>query len=209
MLPTTVLLLGLATAAAAALAVRTPLLLRRRARALDGRGPTRAARGRPRSRPGARSARAARRAVEAALPETADLLLVCLHAGLSVPVALRRAACHAPEAVAAELRRVNDAVALGTPVREALGAFADRTASDRVRGLVAVLVGGDRFGARLADTLGQWTDDLWTARRHEVETAARQAPVRILFPLVLLILPALLLTTVVPMLLATLRTLGS
>ena len=208
MLPATVLLLGLATAAAAALAARTPLLLRRRARALDGRGPTRAARGR-RSRPGARSARAARRAVEAALPETADLLLVCLHAGLSVPVALRRAACHAPEAVAAELRRVNDAVALGTPVREALGAFADRTASDRVRGLVAVLVGGDRFGARLADTLGQWTDDLWTARRHEVETAARQAPVRILFPLVLLILPALLLTTVVPMLLATLRTLGS
>jgi tight adherence protein C len=111
--------------------------------------------------------------------------------------------------VAAELRRVNDAIALGAPVRAALGAFADRTASGRVRRLVAVLVGGERFGARLADTLAQWTDDLWTARRHEVETAARQAPVRILFPVVLLILPALLLTTVVPMLLSTLRTLGN
>jgi tight adherence protein C len=147
--------------------------------------------------------------VEAGLPDTADLLLVCLHAGLNVPMALRRAASHAPEAVAAELRRVNDAIALGAPVRAALGAFADRTASGRVRRLVAVLVGGERFGARLADTLAQWTDDLWTARRHEVETAARQAPVRILFPVVLLILPALLLTTVVPMLLSTLRTLGN
>jgi tight adherence protein C len=146
--------------------------------------------------------------LEAALPDAADLLLVCLQAGLNVPATLRRAACHAPEPVAAELRRVNDAVALGAPVRDALGAFADRAGSDRVRGLVAILTGGDRFGARLADSLARWTDDLWAARRQEVETAARQAPVRILLPLVLLILPALLLTSVVPMLLSTLRVLG-
>jgi tight adherence protein C len=207
--------LGLATALAAARTVHTSPGLRRRALRLAG--PERAAVALPAARVvrsqlaavwSGRPGRRGTRAVEAALPETADLLLASLHAGLNVPLALQRAARHAPAPAGPELQRVNDEIALGTPVREALGAFATRTGSDRVRALASILTGSDRFGARVTDSLEQWADDLWTTRRHEVEAAARKAPVRILFPLVLLILPALLLTTVVPMLLSTLRTLG-
>jgi tight adherence protein C len=153
-------------------------------------------------------ARASRRALHAALPETADLLAASMNAGLNVALALRRAALHAPEPARSELDRTNGEIALGRPLREALGALADRTGSDEVRALVSILAGADRFGSRVATSIERWADDLWTRRRHELEAEARRAPVRILFPLVFLILPAFLLTTVVPLLLSTLRTLG-
>lgn len=152
--------------------------------------------------------RPARRALDAALPETADLLTVSMSAGLNVPLALRRVALHAPEPLRSELDRVNGEIALGRPLREALAALADRTRVDEVRTLVSILTGAGRFGSRVGESLERWGDDLWTRRRHQVEAQARRAPVKILFPLVFLILPAFLLLTVVPLLLSTLRTLG-
>jgi tight adherence protein C len=153
-------------------------------------------------------ARASERALHAALPETADLLAVSMNAGLNVALALRRAALHAPEPARSELDRTNREIALGRPLREALGALANRTGSDEVRALVSILAGTGRYGSRVAASIERWADDLWTRRRHELEADARRAPVRILFPLVFLILPAFLLTTVVPLLLSTIRTLG-
>jgi tight adherence protein C len=152
--------------------------------------------------------RTRQRALAASLPDTADLLTVSLHAGLNVSLALRRAALHAPEPLRSELDRVVGDVALGTPLREALASLADRTGVAELRTLASILAGADRFGSRVAESIERWADDLWTRRRHEVEAAARRAPVKILFPLVFLILPAFLLMTVVPLLLSTLRTLG-
>jgi tight adherence protein C len=152
--------------------------------------------------------RASRRALDAALPETADLLTVSMNAGLNVPLALQRVALHAPEPLRSELDRVNGEIALGRPLRDALAALADRTGTDEMQTLVSILRGAGRFGSRVGDSLERWSDDLWTRRRHQVEAEARRAPVKILFPLVFLILPAFLLTTVVPLLLSTLRTLG-
>jgi tight adherence protein C len=146
--------------------------------------------------------------MHAALPETADLLAVSMNAGLNVSLALRRTALHAPEPIRSELDRVNGEIALGRPLRQALGALADRAGGDEIRTLVSILTGADRFGSRVAGSIERWADDLWTRRRHELEAEARRAPVRILFPLVFLILPAFLLTTVVPLLLSTLRTIG-
>lgn len=153
-------------------------------------------------------ARASRRALHAALPETADLLVVSMNAGLNLVLALQRTARHAPEPMRSELERVNHEVALGRPLREAVEGLASRTGSDEVRALASILTGGDRFGVRVAESVEQWADDLWTRHRHELEAEARRAPVKILFPLVFLILPAFLLTTVVPLLLSTLRMLG-
>lgn len=155
-----------------------------------------------------RQARARRQALHAALPETGDLLAVSMNAGLNVALALRRAVLHAPEPMRSELARVDGETALGRPLREALGALADRTGSDEVRALVSILGGGDRLGTSVAESIEQWAGDLWMRRRHELEAEARRAPVKILFPLVFLILPAFLLTTVVPLLLSTLRALG-
>ena len=153
-------------------------------------------------------ARASRRALHAALPETADLLAVSMNAGLNVSLALRRTALHAPEPIRSELDRVNGEVALGRPLRQALGDLVPRVGGDEIRTLVSILTGGDRFGSRVARSIERWADDVWTRRRHELEAEARRAPVKILFPLVLLILPAFLLMTVVPLLLSTLRTIG-
>jgi hypothetical protein len=153
-------------------------------------------------------ARASRRALHAALPETADLLVVSMNAGLNLVLALQRTARHAPEPMRSELERVNHEIALGRPLREAVEGLASRTGSDEIRALASILTGGDRFGVRVAESVEQWADDLWMRHRHELEAEARRAPVKILFPLVFLILPAFLLTTVVPLLLSTLHMLG-
>jgi tight adherence protein C len=149
-----------------------------------------------------------RQSLHAALPETADLLAVSLNAGLNVALALQRAVPCAPEPMRSELARVDGEIALGRPLRTSLEALADRTGSDEVRTLVSILTGGDRFGTRVAGSMERWAADLWTRRRHELEAEARRAPVKILFPLVFLILPAVLLTTVAPLLLSSLRALG-
>ena len=152
--------------------------------------------------------RARRHALRAALPETADLLAVSMGAGLNVALALRRTVPHAPEPMRSELTRVDREISLGRPLHEALDALADRTGSDEIRTLVSLLSEGDRLGTRVAESIERWAGDLWTRRRHELEAEAHRAPVKILFPLVFLILPAFLLTTVVPLLLSTLRALG-
>lgn len=152
--------------------------------------------------------RSERQRREAALPQVADLLAVSLHAGLNVRLALRRTAAHAPASLAAHLDLLNREIDLGATLDEALGAFAARTGLPDAGMLASILTGAAHLGSPAGDALERWADDLWTRRRHAVEAAARTAPVRILFPLVLLILPGLLLTTVVPLLASTLRTLG-
>jgi tight adherence protein C len=158
--------------------------------------------------PGFLLARAARRRsarASAELPQLLDLLAAGCTAGLSGLLALRRAVEGVGDPLAGELRAALRAVDLGGRWRDELTAVADRLDLPDLRRAAAAMARTEVLGSPLAETLREQADELRDRRRASVTEAARKAPVKMLFPLVFMVLPAFLLLTVVPVLLATLR----
>lgn len=149
-----------------------------------------------------------RERVAAALPEVADLLAVCTEAGLNIALALRRVADRTGGVLGAELRRMLDEVDLGTPRGRALERFAARNEIPDIDALTQTLISAERFGTQISASLTSFASDLRAKHRRHAEEQARRAPIKILFPLVFLILPAFVLLTVAPLLLGTFERLG-
>lgn len=139
--------------------------------------------------------------------DLAELLVATTGAGLNPPLALRRAAEILDGPLGEELRVAIRGLDLGTPWRVVLDELAARTADASIRRLVRAMGRSQRLGTSLASALGNVAEDLRGERQARAEEMARRAPVKMLFPLVFLILPAFLLLTVGPVLLATLRSL--
>jgi tight adherence protein C len=155
----------------------------------------------------ARIAKRRRASIDARLPELLELLVATTEAGLSLPVAFRRTAEVIPGPLGEELRVGVAQLDLGVPWRRVLEDLADRTSLPWLRRLVSALGRSHRLGAPVGNSLKSLADDLRSERRARAEELARRAPVKMLFPLVFLILPAFLLLTVGPVLLATIRSL--
>jgi tight adherence protein C len=81
-----------------------------------------------------------------------------------------------------------------------LESLAVRTGLPEIESLVRVLVNSERFGTQISASLETFSADIRARRKRSAEEQARRAPVKILFPLVFLILPAFILLTVVPLL---------
>ena len=141
------------------------------------------------------------------VPELADLLLVMTEAGLSPAIAFRRAAEVLPEPLGEELNEVIRRLDLGVPWRTAMAQVAERAGVSPLKRLARALTRSQRLGTSLGSVLRTMAEDLRDERRTEAELASRQAPVKMLFPLVFLILPAFLLLTVGPVVLSTIRSL--
>jgi len=156
------------------------------------------------------SRRLARRraAFDSEVPQLLDLLAAASLAGLSAPLALRRAGEALRGPLGGEIGTVFDAVDLGARWRDELGGVADRWRSADLRRAVTVLVRTEVVGSSLSDATRELAASVRQARRAERGEQARTAPVKMLFPLVLLVLPAFLLLTVVPVLLTTVRSIG-
>ena len=216
-----VLVLGLAWGALAA----TPLAMRARRQCVDIRlSPLRPVRAVPaRTSPvvlsrvvdplsrsavgrvlaGARARHRARRegaALGADLPVTLDLLGVAVGAGCTPYLAVDMAARWAPPRMAARLAGVQHACALGTTFAEALDDVAAR--APPLRPLADALLASDRLGAPVGPALARLATEQRAELRRHAETHARRVPVRLLFPLVFVVLPAFGLLTVIPTLLA-------
>jgi tight adherence protein C len=145
-------------------------------------------------------------ALEAGLPEIVDLFLVAVGAGLTVPLAVAAVAARAVGPLGPELRRVLDEAALGRRLSDALDDLPDR-AGEATRPLVAALTDADRYGSPLAAGLDRLAGELRRAHQRRVEESARRVPVKLLFPLVLCVLPAFALLTVAPLIAGALRAL--
>jgi tight adherence protein C len=157
---------------------------------------------------GSRRTTRARRSVEAEVPQLLDLLAAGSSAGLSAPLALRRAGDTLRGPLGAELAAVFSAVDLGARWRDELAMLADHLNSQELRRTVADLLRTETLGASLADATRELAASVRQARRAATTERARTAPVKMLFPLVFLVLPAFLLLTVVPVLLTTLRSIS-
>lgn len=153
-------------------------------------------------------ARRRRDRIAAHVPDLVELLVATTAAGLSPLTALRRAGAVLAGPLGEQLRRAAADTELGVPWREAMEAMAARTEVPSLRRLVSALNRSQRLGTSIGSTLRGVTEDLRAERRARAEEMARRAPVKMLFPLVFLILPAFLLLTVGPVVLSTLRSLS-
>lgn len=146
-----------------------------------------------------------RRAVEGwaeALPDAVDLFAIALGSGLTVPQALPLVAPRAPPPLGPALAEAHDRFRHGEPLARSLGRVVDR--APVTRPLVAVLTAAHCDGAPVTDALVRLADEQRADRRRAAEARARQVPVRMLFPLVGCTLPAFVLVTVVPPIVAAL-----
>lgn len=145
---------------------------------------------------------------EDGVPDLLDAVAVCVGAGLTPRLAVEQAATVLRGPLADELERIRRAAGLGTPWRSALGQVAERIGLPELRRLAGVFERSERLGSPVADHLRRLARDVREERRVRHEERARRAPVAMLFPLVLCILPAFVLAAVVPAVLAAARDIG-
>lgn len=160
----------------------------------------------PRTYLGSRSRRR-KEEMAAALPDVVDLLAVCSHAGLNISLSLRRVVERASGPLGKEIQRVIEEIDLGVPRARALENLAVRCGLPELEALVRVLLNSERFGTQIASSLETFSADVRGRLKRSAEEQARKAPVKILFPLVFLILPAFILLTVVPLLVSAFQSL--
>jgi tight adherence protein C len=132
--------------------------------------------------------------IQRALPDALDMLVVCVEAGLGLNQALVRVAEEVDRVspvLSEQLVMVNLEIRAGTGREEALRRLADRTGVPEVSSLVSMLIQTDRFGTSVAHTLRVQSSSLRTKRRQRAEEAAAKTAIKLVFPLVLFIFPAL------------------
>jgi len=156
----------------------------------------------------ARAARRRRLAASREVPLFLDLLAVTTSAGLPPQLAVRIATERLRGPLGEELRGAVGRVDLGRRWRDEIAASASRLAQHDLGRAIRLLLRTQRLGTSLADEMSRLAADVREGARMRAVERARAAPVKMLFPLVFLILPAFLLLTVVPVLLTTVRSIG-
>jgi tight adherence protein C len=126
-----------------------------------------------------------------ALPDALDLLTISVEAGLGFDVALQRVTDKWDDELSREFKRVLSDVRLGRSRREGLRDMAERTGVEDIQTFVAAIIQADQLGVSMSKILRLQSDQMRTRRRQRAEEAAQQAPVKMLFPMVFLIFPAL------------------
>ena len=143
------------------------------------------------------------------LSDVLDLLVVCVEAGLGLFEAVKvvgEETEHQGQDIGKELVLVSGEVAAGLGLGEALRNLADRTAVEDMKPLAATLIQSEQLGVQVGPTLRSSSDMLRSKRRMRAEEAAQKTTIKILFPLVLFILPAMLIVILAPALIQAIRT---
>jgi tight adherence protein C len=149
----------------------------------------------------ARMAKRRQHRIRLATPDALDLLVVSVEAGLGLDQALQRVGDELTTvhpALSEDLRLINLELRAGKPRSEALHNLAARTGVDDLTSLVAILVQTDKFGTSVAQALRVYSDVLRTKRRQRAEEAAAKTAVKMVFPLVICIFPAIWIVTLGP-----------
>jgi tight adherence protein C len=136
--------------------------------------------------------------LQLALPDALDMLTVCVEAGLGFDGALAQVARNTVGPLAAEFARVLQEMQIGKSRSQALRALADRTTVPEARAFVSSLVQANDLGIPVARVLREQSKEMRVRRRQRAEGKAQQVPVKITFPLILCIFPALLVIVLGP-----------
>jgi len=145
--------------------------------------------------------RARQRLIFHTLPDILDLMTVCVEAGLSMDAALIRTT-ETPQfdkdPLAKEIRIVSMETRAGKPRVESLRDMAERTMVDDVRSFTSMLAQTEKFGTSLSQAMRTFSDSLRTKRRQIAEEAAAKTTIKMIFPLILFVFPALLVVILGP-----------
>lgn len=134
-------------------------------------------------------------------PNALDLMTVCIEAGLAIDAAIARVAqemASSSPVVSEELHLVTLELRAGNSKEKALRNLAMRTGVDDVETLVSMLIQAERFGTSIADSLRVHAEGLRTKRRQRAEETAAKIALKLLFPLIFCIFPALMLVLMGP-----------
>ena len=132
------------------------------------------------------------------LPDVLDQMTIAVEAGLGFEAAFARAAATGKGALAEELVRTVHDVAVGRPRRAAYDALAARTQVPDLKRFVGAVNQAETYGVPIADVLKVQADEARVKRRQRAEEQAMKVPVKVVFPLVVCILPALLIVVAGP-----------
>src|SRR5919198_1756332 len=136
--------------------------------------------------------------IVSALPTVLDLLTLSVETGMTFDAAIQRLVGRMDGPLMDELRLTMGEMQLGTSRHDALNALARRVDAPEVTSFVRALTQADRLGVPLAQMLRTQADDLRHKLRNEAEEHAMRAPVKMLFPTVLLIFPAVFIVVLGP-----------
>lgn len=135
------------------------------------------------------------------LPDALDLLVVCVEAGMGIDAALSRVAKEQSAqglAIGEELMLANQEMQAGAVRKEALIRLADRVGLDEFKALVTFLTQTEELGGSIARSLRVYAETMRDKRSQAAEEAARKTVIKLIFPLVFFILPAIFIVILGP-----------
>ena len=141
------------------------------------------------------------------LPDTLDQLTISVEAGLGFDAALQRVANAGDGVLAEELRRTLNEITVGLTRTEALRHLGERTDVQELRHFVLTLAQAEQYGLPIARVLRIQSSELRLKRRQRAEEEAMKIPVKIVFPLVFCIFPALFVVLLGPAVIRVMRAL--
>jgi tight adherence protein C len=155
-----------------------------------------------------RMARFRRNAIEYRLPELVDLLVVTVEAGLAFSASLRMAADRLSGPLGDELRLTLQEQNMGLSTEEALRNMLERCDTPSMRSFVRAIIQGETLGVSIGQIMRNLAIETRKRRRAAAEEKAQKAPIKLLFPLIFLIFPAMFIILLGPALFAITKALG-
>jgi tight adherence protein C len=134
-------------------------------------------------------------------PDALDMMVVCVEAGMGLDQAIKRVSDEMRlnyRIISEEFGQMNMELRAGRSRQDAMRNLAARTEVEDVKSLVTLLIQTDRFGTSIAQALRVHSDSMRTKRRQRAEERAMKLPVKLLFPLILFIFPALFVAVIGP-----------
>lgn len=150
--------------------------------------------------------RSRKQSVIRSLPDALDLLTICVEAGLGFDQAMQKVAEKWDDDLSRSFARVLHEIRLGKIRREALRDMANRLDVSDVTSFVAAVIQAEQLGVSIAKVLRIQSDQMRVRRRQRAEEKAHQAPVKMLFPMVFLIFPAIWIVLLGPAILQVMAT---
>jgi tight adherence protein C len=145
-----------------------------------------------------RKARARGERIDIDMPDLIDMLVATVEAGIAFSSSLRLASNRLRGPLGEEIRLTLQEQSMGLGLNEALDNMLHRQNTPCVRAFVRSLVQGEQLGVSIGHTLRNLSTEMRTLRRQLAEERAQKAPVKLVFPVVLLIFPALFVVTLGP-----------
>jgi tight adherence protein C len=136
--------------------------------------------------------------IRKSMPDALDLLTICVQAGLGFDAAMSRVAEKWEDALADEFDRVLREIQLGNLRRIAMRNMSDRVGITEMTSFVAAIIQSEQLGVSMSKVLRIQSDQMRVRRRQIAEEKAAKAPVKMLFPMALLIFPSLLIILLGP-----------